>query len=200
MFKRYQLISGLLLLLFTFGAYLLYGRVENKDRLAYAELLSESATLRTRRSLENHPATQWREGVAKDFYIPKNGERLHLHLFSDHSKLTVFQTGRTVAAIEELTGLSCSFQEELDRASNLQQIRTLQAASGTYTFPSHRFYAQAVNLAFYRVPGHLLPPELSPSDAFLRGTASEVTFSAAGPPLITAQHLKAELEPEKGVP
>ena len=83
----------------------------------------------------------------------------------------------------------------------MQQVRTIAADEGVYHFPSHRFLAQSVQLAFFYLAGTELPLSLFPEKPFLTGIAREVSFSAAQkPPTFTAYHLQAKLDPDRGLP
>jgi hypothetical protein len=181
-------------------AYLLLIQVRSSDTPRYRRLVQESAELRSRRALEKSPAHQLREGVQKDIWAIDGSERLHFRLTSGYSELTLRQKKDKVEAVEELRQINCWIQEEIDRAGNAQQVRFVSASEGTYDYPSHRFLAHSVHLAFYRIPGLDLPLSLT-EKPFLSGVAREVAFAATSKiPTFTAYHLTAQLDPERGLP
>ncbi|HSX25953.1 MAG TPA: hypothetical protein VLE89_02990 [Chlamydiales bacterium] len=182
-------------------AYRNHVQIHPQDAPIYQKLSQESTALRSRHALERHPARQKREGVQKDIWVVNGNERLHFRLKSAYSHLTVAQKKDKVEATEELKQIDCWVQDEIDTVNSLQQIRTLTADEGIYYFPSHRFLAQSVNLAFFRLAGTELPSSLFPEKPFLTGVAREVTFAATcKTPTFTAYHLRAELDPERGFP
>jgi hypothetical protein len=199
----YKIISfSLFLLLISFGATYFYCvRLREGDESHYRQLVRESIELRSKRALERHPARQLRKDVQKDIWTTNGKERSHFRLKSEGSDLLILQRKDKFEATEHLQNLECCLQEEVDVSENRQQLRYLSAKEGTYFFPTHRFLAQAVRLSFFRIGGIELPPSWPATSPFLRGTASEVSFSAAGKsPTFTARRLQAQLDPEKELP
>lgn len=185
----------------VFLAYWFHVRITPDIAPVYRKLVQESAELRSRHALERHPALQKREGVQKDIWAVNGSERLHFRLKSRHSELALTQKKDKVEAIEFLQDIDCWVQDEVDRAASLQQIRTLTAEEGIYYFPSHKFIAQHVNLAFFRLPGTELPLVLFPEKPFLTGVAREMSFAATSKtPTFTAYHLQAQFDPQRGLP
>lgn len=181
-------------------AFFLHVRIRPSDTPRYRKLVQESAELRSRRALERHPAHQTREGVQKDIWAVDGSERLHSRLNSGYSELTLRQKRDKFEAVEELQQISCWIQEEIDEAARLQQVRAITASEGTYYYPSHRFLAHTVHLAFYRLPGLELPFSVS-EKPFLTGVAREASFAATSKiPTFTAYHLTAQFDPERGLP
>lgn len=201
MFQRAYFSFLALILCLSLLAYYLHIRIAPGCAPLYHKLLKESIALRSHHALERHPAHQKREGVQKDIWVVNGAERLHSRIKSRHSDLTLSQKKDKVEAIEQLKEIDCWVQEEIDPAHSLQQIRTLYAEEGVYYFPSHRFLAQSVHLAFFRLPGADLPLSLFPEKPFLTGVASEVSFAATSKsPLFTAYHLQAHLDPQRASP
>lgn len=201
MFRRALSLSIALILLAAWSIVRHHAAISPDEAALYKKLASESVALRSHHALERHPAHQKRERVQKDIWMANGDERLHFRLKSLYSDLTVTQKKDKVEAVETLKQIDCWIQDEIDRGKDLQQIRTLNAEEGVYYFPSHRFLAQSVHMAFFRLPGTEIPSSLFPEKPFLTGIAREVSFAATGKsPTFTAYHLKAQLDPERGLP
>lgn len=181
-------------------SYLFLVQVRSSDAPRYRKLVQESVELRSRRALEKHPVKQIREGVQKDIWAVDGKERLHFRLISVHSELALRQKKDKVEAAEDLQQITGWIQEEVDSIAQIQQVRTLAASDGTYLYPSHRFLATQVHLAFYRLPGTEIPLGPIPEKPFLTGVASEASFAATSKfPTFTARRIAAQLDPERGI-
>ena len=182
-------------------SYLFFIQVRSTDAPHYRKLVQESVELRSRRALEKHPARQTREGVQKDIWAVDGNERLHFRLTSGYSELALRQKKDKVEAVEDLQQITGWIQEEVDSAAQIQQVRTIAASDGTYYYPSHRFLANQVHLAFYRLPGTDIPESPFSEKPFLTGVAAEATFAASSKfPTFTAKRIAAQLDPERGAP
>ncbi len=182
-------------------AYSLHIKLQPHDAPLYRKITQESQALRSHHALERHPAQQKRERVQKDIWLVDGSQRLHFRLKSAYSHLTLTQKKDKVEAVEQLKQIESWIQDEIDPVDSYQQIRTIAADQGVYYFPSHRFLAQSVHLAFFRIPGIELPLSLFPEKPFLTGIAREVSFAAISKtPTFTAYHLQAQLDPERGLP
>ena len=199
MFQRAALYFIALIASSILLAYGFHIRLQPGDDSTYRKLVMESSEIKSRRALERNPAHQKREGVQKDIW--SGPDRLHFRLKSAESELVISQKKEKVEAVEKLKHIECWLQDEIDVEHSLQQIRTFSAETGVYHYPSHRFDAQSVYLAFFRIPGGELPDSLFPEKPFLTGLAREVNFSATSKnPTFTAYHLQAQLDPERGLP
>lgn len=176
-------------------SFFLHVRMRSSDVSRYRKLVQESRELRSRRALERHPAHQIRERVQKDIWAVDGTQRLHFRLNSGYSELFLKQKKDKVEAIEELQQIHCLIQEKIDPIAQVQQVRTLTASEGTYYYPSHRFIASSVHLAFYRILGTEFPLTIH-EKPFLTGVAQEVSFDAASKiPTFTAHRISAQLDP-----
>ncbi len=176
-------------------------RLRPSDLPELKKLCRESAELRSKRALERHPAKQYRTDVQKDIWTVNGKERKHVRLKSERSDLVIRQRKDKFEATEHLQQLQCWVQEEVDPKEARQQIRYVTADRGTYFFPSHRFLTEEVNLSFYRLSGTELPDTIPTETPFLRGTAREISFNAAGKSTtFTAYDLRAALIPEEEFP
>ncbi|MBF8263970.1 MAG: hypothetical protein HW387_1635 [Parachlamydiales bacterium] len=214
MFRRTIAAFSIFFCLTIAIAYWNHVRLRHSDRTAYRHFVHENSTQRARHALENHPATQNREKVQKDFWIIQNHQRQHLRVQSEHSELIIHERKGKLEAVEKLRNLECWLQEGVcDEPSilqkpifgsthfALQQVRHLTADEGIYFYPSHHFLAQIVHLQFFRLPGRDLPLQIDSGLAFFSGTATEASFSACGKsPTFTAQHLHASFDPMRGLP
>jgi len=195
MFGKITIFSSFLLIC-SFGAAIYsFARLDPQELAEYQKLVKESLELRSKPALEREPTQQLRKEVQKDIWTFNNNQRLHYRLKSEGSELKIVQTKRKVDVREELQKIECCLQEEI--GSNAQQVRYIFAPEGTYLFPSHRFMTEEADLFFFSLPGSELPSIWPKEAPFLRGTASEVLFSAdLGSPAFTAYHLNAELNRE----
>jgi len=195
MFRRAFYASILLLTVTLAAIYVFLIRLRPKDTPNYRQLVQASVELRSRKALEREPARQLRQSVQKDIWIANGEERHHFLLKSAESHLFLTQKKEKIEAIEELKHIECFSQEAIHPKTLTQQVRTLQAEEGIYYFPSHRFSAETVRLAFYQIPGIELPFSLEEHKPFLRGTAQTTTFSAVNKnPTFQAHFLKLYLD------
>lgn len=186
-------------------------RLRHSDRSAYRRFVNENSARRARHALENHPATQNREKVQKDFWIIQNHQRQHLRIQSEQSELIIHERKGKLEAVEKLSKLECWLQEAGNEEPSILQkpdavpvcleeqlVRHLTADEGIYFYPSHHFLAQTVHMRFFRLPGHELPIAIDSGLAFFSGTAAEAGFSACGKsPTFTARRLHASFDPVK---
>ena len=209
MFHRTLAYFSLFFLATCAIAYFDHVRLRPKDRSAYDHFVRLNSGQRARHALETHPATQLREQVQKDFWIPQGHQRQHIRILSQQSELILHERKGKLEAVEKLRGLECYLQEIGTSRSILQKksldetqfVRHLTAEEGSYFYPSHHFLAQTVQLQFFHLPGSILPESVDPSLAFLSGTATEASFSACGKtPTFSAQHLHASYDPTRGLP
>lgn len=200
LFRKPLFASAALIALFCGLVCFFFVRLRASDAPKYRKLVQESAELRSRHALEREPAHQTREGVQKDIWVAEGSERLHFRLNSRYSELMIRQKKDKVEAVEELQQIECWIQEEIDSKTNKQLVRQLKAAEGIYTYPSHRFVAETVHLAFFRLSGTDLPRSTL-AKPYLTGLAREASFAATSKlPTFTAYHLSATLDPEQGLP
>lgn len=209
MFHRTLAYFSLFFLATCTIAYFDHVRLRPKDRFAYDRYVSLNSAQRARHALEIHPATQHREQVQKDFWIPQGHQRQHLRILSQQSELVLHERKGKLEAVEKLRGLECWLQEigasgsilKKNALNESQFLRHLTAEEGCYFYPSHHFLAQSVQLQFFRLSGFILPESVDLDLAFLSGTAAEASFSACGKgPTFTAQHLHASYDPTRGLP
>lgn len=84
----------------------------------------------------------------------------------------------------------------------MQEIRYLEADSGTYNYTSNVFEAQKVTIWQYYTTGHELPESIPKADAriIMKGIAESVSFTIAGSNLdFKAKHLQATLYSNRGL-
>jgi hypothetical protein len=207
MFRRTLIFFSFFFIVTCALAYWDHIRIRTRDHIAYETFVKDNTAQRARHALENHPATQNREKVQKDFWIMQNHQRQHMRILSQQSELIVHERKGKLEAVEKLKGLECWFQEAENRSIlqmpqvSEQEVRHLTAQEGIYFYPTHHFIAQTVQLQFFRLPGHDLPSILDPKLAFFSGTAKEASFSACGKsPTFNAVRLQASFDPAKGLP
>lgn len=197
-FNRALFASFLLVFIAVGVIYTFLIQLHPEDSLSYHKLVQASAELRSHKALEKEPAHQFRKGVQKDIWMTKGENRVQFKLNSAESHLILSQNKKKLEAVEHLSQIKCLMQESIDPTTSTQQLRALDAKAGTYYFPSHRFTADTVHLAFYQSPGLELPSSLEMEQPFLTGIAQQTTFSMSDKqPHFKARFLKIHLDPKR---
>lgn len=175
--------------------------VRPSDYKDYQTLLDQKTGKMEKNALLQ-PVRQMRSDVQKDVWFCEGKDRLHFRIHSECSELALKMADNKPEIVETLQNLECDLQDKLyfDHAGKkFQQLRHFTANEGVYLFPSHRFFAEKVNLSFCQALGHELPFFLNPEQSFLTGYATEVSFFLSDKnPAFTASHLKAKVRPERG--
>ncbi|KIC75454.1 hypothetical protein DB42_AC00600 [Neochlamydia sp. EPS4] len=109
---QFALIILLLIALLS-GIVWQIGQVNEKDELEYRKLLAASQSSKSAMQLNSYTARQEREGVQKDIYFYKRGERLHMRLIADAAQLLLKQQDSHPQVVEHLQNVKCLMQEEL---------------------------------------------------------------------------------------
>jgi lipopolysaccharide export system protein LptA len=184
-----------LVALFAFAAslYFFHFRLREEDSALYATLLREGVELRSKRELGHQPAHQKRQTVQKDLWAGGK-ERTHFRLKSNGSELILCQRRDKFEAVENFENFECWLQESIDRSQGVQQVRYITGQAGTYSFPSHQFLATEALLAFYELPGIVLPPQEPQRAPFLWASADRTTCSTLEP--LTAYRLEGATDQE----
>ena len=170
------------------------GSLSESQRARMKQSLSDSAVATTKQS---------RKQVRKDIWISQpNHQRLQNRMDSETSFLTLKPKGSSVEIIEELKNIQCWSQEKLytmNRAP-IYQMRVLSAKEGTYKYQTQTFEALEASLSLYKIPGLSLITNLQNHQAFLKGTAEEVSFAVqSGVPCFQARQFKASLNQGNGL-
>lgn len=162
--------------------------------------ISETQRIRLKQSLADSSiatATQTRKQVRKDIWISGLGhQRLQNRIESEFSVLTLQPKKNSMQIIEQLQNVQCWSQEKLYTANRapLYQMRFLKAREGTYKYETQTFEASKASLALYKIPGISLTTNLQNHQAFLQGTAEEISFAVqSGIPCFQAHQFKASL-------
>jgi len=170
--------------------------------------LSESQRDRMKKSLTESAlatAKQSRSKVRKDVWIAQpNHQRLQNRIESQLSLLTLKPKKNSVEVVEQLYNVECWSQEKMMSTNNhppSYQMRVLKAKEGTYKYETQTFEAYEATLALYKVPGFLLTTNLQNHQAFLKGTAEQISFAVqSGVPCFQAHQFKASLAGPGGKP
>ncbi len=164
--------------------------------------LSEDERARLKQSLENSSiatAQQTRKRVRKDIWISqKDHQRLQNRLDSERSSLTLKPKKNSLEVIEQLYNIECWSQEKFYTVNRtpLYQMRVLKAKEGTYKYQTQTFEASEAAVALYKIPGVSLITNLRNHQAFLQGTAEDISFAVeSGVPSFQAHQFKASLSP-----
>lgn len=201
MFRLSSLLSalGMLLLGTLWITYLSYFKGES---------LSESQRGRLKQSLTESAlatAKQSRTKVRKDVWVSQpNHQRLQNRIDSQLSLLTLKPKKNSVEIVEQLYNVECWSQEKMmttNSHSPSYQMRALKAKEGTYKYETQTFEASEATLALYKIPGVSLITNLQNQQAFLKGTAEQVSFAVqSGVPCFQAHQFKASLSSPGGKP
>ncbi len=147
------------------------------------------------------PTEQQRFGVSKDLWIQDSEMgRLHHHIESPSSILTVVRNSKQTHLIEQMIDMKCYLQEKVEEEDGTitQQIRYIESKEGIYNYSDHHFDAPSVFLALFRIPGDRLPTKLNSDEAYLLGVGKEVSLSFLnGRPNFHAQKFKAHIRPQE---
>ena len=200
MLKKTTIISFFLLSLMMGMAFFLVFR-DPSSSLAIDKILCSAP----KEKGEIAPTKQMRSGVVKELWITEGDKRLHYRIESPRSVLTALPKGNTFELTEQMQGIKCFFQEKIEHAEETgelsQQLRFIESREGTYTYADHRFNAEQVFLALFRLPGDRLETNLDLSTAFLKGVAKEVTLSLSHHgPSFHAKKFKAHITTQGKMP
>ena len=139
MFRSF--FCGVTALFATVSLYFIHVRLKPADLPFYRKLVQESIDLHAHSALEKAPVRQTRQGVRKDIWTIKEGERLHGYIESVQSDMTLRQKKGKMEAIELLHEIEASLDMD-------GQKRHLQADSGICYFPSCRMEAHNLDANF----------------------------------------------------
>ena len=189
----------LLIFAFLFCGYLTFHlfHVSDKDLGKYQKIYFSSK----KQDSDVKPATQKRSGVQKDIFFTRNEQRFHFKIFSEKSEITV---ANKKEIIENLENIVCLTQDKIffdnTKQEPMQQLRYFTAKEGTYTYPSHKFTTNFMNLTLFEAPGSELPASVNGLKPYLAGTAKEVSFSLIDKmPTLSAYHFKAAVDFDKAL-
>lgn len=157
--------------------------VRQSDLDVYKTMSEERAIASSHQASSSN---QERKQVRKDIWFSQDdNSRLHYHIASESSLLTLTPIKNSFEVVETLQGIKCWMQDKLfiteDKEEPMQQSRYIEAEEGLYRYSTQEFTANGVALSLYRLPGHLLPTEsIDREKAFLHGKAHDVSFFFSG--------------------
>ena len=202
LFRKITLYSFSALGFFTLLWLCQIGLVKESDILTYRKM-------KNRHEVASSPQVfatsthQTRQGVRKDIWFSQEDKsRLHTRIESASSLLTIQPKEHNYEVIEELQKIHCWMQDRVyvgEGGKPMQQMRYIEADSGTYLYTTQQFLAQTVVLSLFRLPGHSLLINQDQSAAFIRGIAQDVSFSVSGKsPQFQAKNFKAQFSKTPG--
>ena len=198
MLKRMTLFASFFLVIVTCGTLVKIVDPYSK-RKGVEEVLTHAVEMPKKHGM--YPTRQMRSGVSKDLWIhDEEMGRLHHHIESPRSILTVYSTDKHMQLIEQMIGMKCYLQERIenDEGELVQQVRYIESREGTYRYSDNHFDAQSVFLALFRIPGNTLTTKLDLEEAFLKGVAKEVSLSFSDDrPNFHAEKFKAHIRPQR---
>jgi len=130
----------------------------------------------------------------KDLWIGS----LHYHIENESSTLTFLPRDNALEVVEHLNHVRCWMQDKLfpstENKGPTQQIRYMKAKDATYLYHYNQFLTNGVLVSMYRADGHQLQTTFSQDNVFLRGSASEASFSISdNTPEFFAQNFRAQI-------
>lgn len=173
-----------------------------KDIKKYHKILNRKAKLTSCKALKRKPIHQERTNVQKDIFLLQNNSRLHFRIFSKNSTLKITEKQNSIELIENLKNIKCFAQDKIyynpESKRFEQKIRYFTAKEGTYTYPSHKFLTDSINLSFFDLPGKTLPSNIHSFTPYLKGIAREVSFFLKDKsPKLNAHHFRASFDANK---
>lgn len=176
--------------------------VTEEDIKLYHELMDRKATLTSCEALKRKPFFQNRENVQKDIFLVQNDSRLHYRIFSEKSSVKLTEKKDNIEFVENMENIKCLAQDKImfdeKEKKYSQQLRYFTAKKGTYSYPSHKFITDSINLSFFETPGDTLPENIETLAPNLKGYAKEVSFFLTDKtPNLNASHFRATFDPEK---
>ena len=178
--------------------------VTTDDENLYYKLLDRKVTLTSCEALKRKPLCQNRENVQKDIFVMQNKSRLHFRISSEISSIRLTEKKDNIEFIENLENIKCLVQDKIeynpDKNIFEQKLRYFTAKTGTYTYPSHKFVTDAINLYFFEIPGNTLPNNIDLFAPHLKGFAKEVSFLLTDKtPELNASHFRACFDVDKEI-
>jgi hypothetical protein len=145
--------------------------------------------------------TQNREDVQKDLYIIDDNFRKHFQISSKSSVLYLKQNKNNIDFYENLSDISCYFQDKFIEKNKFsyQHLKQFTSKNGIYKYPSHSFIANDVNLNFYYLKKDLDFNKLDNNNAYLQGKAKNIELKLIDKkPILNACEIDALFFPKRG--
>ena len=188
-------ISSFISFIFFLFFFFYFFFIKSSDYQQYQKLSQQKRKIETEKHLVKKTATQKREHVQKDIYLPQDEKKMHFRLASSLSTLCFSQLDDSIDIIEHLSDIHCWIKEKNDSSYN--QLRYFIAEKGMYTFPSNQFSGENISLYFFF---HSLENFSSPDllSAYLKGYAKKMIFSLSEKtPHIEVDDFQATFLPKK---
>lgn len=179
MFRRQLACMVLLWLLCVFACLWMWQSSSPHAELAYQRLMSMSDQSKEEHVKQNErPVQQTRQGVSKQIFYAKDGERLQSRLSSEKSEVMFDQREGKGELSEHFTDLTCLLQEKTEDAGHDgHHIRRLKARQAVYSYKSGQLEAQDVVVSDYLIPGGLWPVSYDHYSPTIQGQAHKVRVS-----------------------
>jgi hypothetical protein len=140
----------------------LFFHIEESDKIAYLAFTAKEAPLP---KAQNH----YRDGVTKDLFLYKEGERKHVQIKSATSHLAY--SPKEQALIEDLFQIQCLIEEGEKR------IQKLESERGVYSYKDLSFNADEVEITLFNAKEDPFESPSTPTTTFLNGTAQKLSLS-----------------------
>lgn len=176
-----------------------FAKVTSSDYAAFKEEVQRQE-IAAATTPSGSTANQQRQGVRKEiWFTQEDNSRLHYRIESESSQLSLIPFDKKLQLTEKLIKMKCWMQDKIYTTGKepMQQMRFFEAEEGIYLYNTQKFFAQAVTLSLFRLPGKELPEILNPDKSFMKGLAQDVSFSVSGrTPQFQAKQFKATLRQE----
>jgi len=175
--------------------------IKNEDIQKYHQTLHQQTSYKF---LQREPIHQKRENVQKDIFILQNNSRLHFKIFSTNSTLFIVEKQNKIELKENLENIKCLMQDKIEffpqKNSFEQKIRYFTAKTGTYLYPSNKFFTDSIKINFFELPGNTLPEDINSFTPYLKGSAKDVSFYLSDKSTkLNAEHFKASVDIKKAL-
>ena len=178
MFRRQLACMVLLWFLCVFACLWMWQSASPQAELAYQRLMSMSDQSNEEHFKQNErPVQQTRQGVSKQIFYAKDGERRQSRLSSEKSEMVFDQRDGKGELSEHFSDLTCVLQEKTEDAGHGHHIRRLKARQAVYSYKSGQLEAQDVVVADYLIPGEQWPVSYDHFSPTIQGQAQKVHVS-----------------------
>jgi hypothetical protein len=150
--------------------------IKPSDFKEYERMQQKKNKLSNNNSIKNHRSHQYRQNVQKDIYIVDDDQRMHFRIFSSNTNLFLNQKEK-IHIIETLNDLQCWMEDNSQKEIQHKQVKYFQAKTGSYTYPTHQFIANQVDMQFFLLKkDEKISSSINPKNSYLQGYANEVNF------------------------
>ena len=169
--------------------------IKKSDYKEYAKLIDKKVKLTQNASIKKQKASQFRKNVQKDLYLVDDNNRRHFRLFCNETEIFLIPNKNSLMLQEKLTNLKCWIQDKILEQS--YEVKYFEAKTGKYTFPSHSFFANNVDILFFHQNINKKFSEIDEKEAYMSGFAKDINFTLSEKkPIFNANDFQATFKLE----